>query len=97
MANKDLPHRVVARSVDERDTVIEDSPGTYRVMIIRPGRVVHAYNVDSGDIRDVIAWAETNSGAGGYSIAVRIYEPGSGVTLTWVTPEPEDVMRLLDA
>lgn len=82
--------------MDERDVEMEMAADGYRVMIIYPGRRTAAYNLDNCTATDAHAWAIEHSGDGEYALASRVDKtPWSGVTLTWLTPLPEDIMDSL--
>lgn len=82
-------------SVDERDSVEEMVASGYRVMLVRPGRRVSAFNVDAASVSEAFAWAAENCADGAFAIAARFELFGGGVSLMWLTPPPEEVMAEL--
>ena len=48
---------VNAYPVDERDAVQEQRLLDWRIMLLRPGRRVSAFNVDAATYEDAAAWA----------------------------------------
>lgn len=82
-----------ATSVDERDVEFESQPDGYRVLLIRPGRVVSAFNLDDCTAGEALAWAVEHQGDGDFALAARYRDrPGGGVGLMWLTPPPEELM-----
>lgn len=82
-----------ANSVDERDVEFESQPDGYRVLLVRPGRVVSAFNLDDCTAGEALAWAVERQGDGAFALAARYRDrPDGGVGLMWLTPPPEELM-----
>jgi len=75
--------------------VEEMAASGYRVMLVRSGRRVSAFNIDAASVREALAWAEENSANGAFSLAARFELFGGGVSLMWLTPAPEELMAEL--
>ncbi|MCM6762346.1 hypothetical protein NB037_07935 [Rathayibacter sp. ZW T2_19] len=82
-------------SVDERDSVEEMAASGFRVMLVKAGRRVSAFNVDAASVSEAFAWAEENCAEGAFSLAARFELSGGGVSLMWLTPPPEELMAEL--